>query len=366
MTTHIGICTGLAAMLAIGTVAVKGDAQTPAPYARTVFLAGLADGPAQWASAAFAHSQALDLGAGSYTLGNLNTTQSIDTQKQQLLAEPFWLNANDKVVLVGHSMGGLVARATAQARPNQVFGIVTVATSINGARIAQPASLALVKARIGDFLNRVGEVTILIPRVSFEDIKTTISQTNQYFNSLLPSNTPAIGDLARNSPAVQAINLGTGPNIPVAQVIGSVPPNNIHLRLAVSRGYISGLNLDQAVHRQDRFLLLARVMKYWAYSSLTGWSLGRKLGFAINAYEKIDATVYQQATGANAFGALFNPPNVPQFDGIVAADDAAWRGWGDVRQVFTSQGDDHMSVQYSVQGVDRQNQALRSIGVRIR
>jgi pimeloyl-ACP methyl ester carboxylesterase len=346
----------LSATLLLTTWSANAPAQTAPAYARTEFLHGYGDNSTQWASAAGQLNQSLNLG-GTYRVRDLNTAVGINAQKDELLAKPEWQNTTDKVVLVGHSMGGLVARATAVARPNQVFGIVTVASPIRGTRLVLPAQLGQVRARILDALSRIQALTFLFRSV-YNEFALIISQVKQYFDSQLGTSL-GIADLGQNSPAVQAINTASGPPIPVAQVTASVPPGSIHLRLAASRGFTS-LNFGQLTEREGRYLGYARLMKYWAYSRLTGWGIARQLGFAINAYEKIDGTIFTQSTG---YTLTWPPAPLPAFDGIVAADDAAWQGWGDVRLTTTAIGDDHVSVQGSPQGIVRQDQALRAIGV---
>lgn len=345
---HQTVVTGL---LAVACVARLAQSQSTVPYARTEFLSGFNGSATDWALAAYLHNQSLNLGT-TYRIRDISTSQSIETQRNQLLATPEWGAVNEKAVLVGHSMGGLVARAIAQARPNQVFGIVTVATPISGARIAGQQQLGQVRARILDCLNRIDALNFG-NRWPFGDVRGMIAQAVQLFDGLMPANAPAINDLRQNSVAVQDINFGTGPNIPVAQVLGRVPPNDIHLRLLASSHYTS-LTFPQMVAKQNTYLIWARVLKYFGYASLNGMVYARKLGYAINTYEKLDRTIFAQATGGNL---------LLQFDGIVAADDAAWKGWGDVRQVFISQGDDHLSVLSSAGGVAQQNLALRSVGV---
>lgn len=345
-------------VVALLSTVVNANAQSSLPYARTEFIPGLLEQPWQWSASAFALNQTLNLGS-SYKISNQSTSAVISVQRDQLLDSPDWAITGDKVVLVGHSMGGLVARATAQARPNQVFGIVTVATPISGARIAESQRLGQIKARILDCLNRLNDLNIT-PNWPF-NIRSVVVQVNQSFDNLLPQSTPAIGDLQRNSTAVQSINLGAGPNIPVAQVIGSVPAKDVHLRLAASSGYATR-TLPEMVTIQNQFRITARIIKYWGYASLTGGLYARKIGYAINTYEKLDRTIFEQATGV-PLPPLLIPPSWPTFDGIVAADDAVWKGWGDVRQVHTVQGEDHISVQTSSNGRLNQQLALEAIGV---
>lgn len=348
-------CFGLVAMV---SAVFSAKAQSSLPYARTEFIPGLLEPQSQWAASAYALSQKLNLGV-TYKISNQSPSALLNVQRDQLLSTPDWANVGDKVVLVGHSMGGLVARAAAQARPNQVFGIVTVATPISGARIAGSQQLGQIRARILDCLNRLNDLNIL-PNWPL-DLRNVVDQVKLSFDDLLPENAPAIVDLRRNSPAVQSINLGTGPNIPVAQVIGSVPAGDIHLRLAASTPY-ANKTFSQMVTIQRKFLISARMVKYWGYASLTGGLLARKIGFAINTYEKLDRTIYEQATGT-VLSPFVHPSTWPQFDGIVAADDAVWKGWGDVRLVRTVQGEDHISVQTSSTGRSNQQQALEAIDV---
>lgn len=69
-----------------------------------------------------------------------NTPESIDNYSRQIISFMDYLGIG-KVVLVGHSMGGMVALKTALAYPNRVIRVATVGAPIQGTSLSWPLKL---------------------------------------------------------------------------------------------------------------------------------------------------------------------------------------------------------------------------------
>jgi len=102
-----------------------------------------------------------------FNSSDYRSDQLIDIIENDILAE----TGHEKVVLVGHSQGGLDARAVASKRPDLVAAVVTVATPHHGSPVADialglvedPASAAILDAIVqvlgGPLYDQVGDET---------------------------------------------------------------------------------------------------------------------------------------------------------------------------------------------------------------
>jgi triacylglycerol lipase len=102
-----------------------------------------------------------------FNSSDYRSDQLIDILENDILAE----TGHDKVILIGHSQGGLDARAVASKRPDLVAAVVTVATPHQGSAVADialglvedPAGAAILDAMVkllgGPLYDEIGEET---------------------------------------------------------------------------------------------------------------------------------------------------------------------------------------------------------------
>ncbi|MBK8251951.1 MAG: alpha/beta fold hydrolase [Polyangiaceae bacterium] len=104
-----------------------------------------------------------------FNSSDFRSDQLIEIIENEILTE----TGHDKVILIGHSQGGLDARAVAAKRPDLVAAVVTVATPHQGSRVADialglvddPEAAAVIDAMVkllgGPLYDQVGDETSL-------------------------------------------------------------------------------------------------------------------------------------------------------------------------------------------------------------
>lgn len=205
-------------------------------YDRTMFLHGFNSGPGAWTSGNTPNrlAQTIYLGARPYVTPQTDGTNTVNVQRDQIRG---LLNANaDREVLIGHSMGGLVARAVYINSPADVAGIVTVASPHEGTYIANNLSLAIaffadVQRRADDGYQASNSLFIGLPElvsgiehVTFVDLRQAGIGTDE----------PAIGDLRTDSPEIGYLDQYTQDGVPHANVFGTIPHRDAIIRVGLS------------------------------------------------------------------------------------------------------------------------------------
>ncbi len=114
---------------------------------------------------------------------NYDWRNSIETTAENLNAYAeqniFTSNPNEKIDLVGHSLGGLIARVYAQKYPNKVNKVVTVGSPHKGAA-------PVYKALAGGELETTNSIEYLAQKLMLQLYKNTIQTDREVINTKLP------------------------------------------------------------------------------------------------------------------------------------------------------------------------------------
>lgn len=320
-------------------------------YGGTVFVHGLADSPSRWttpllggASPYDRYNATIDLKTPSFPL--LSGSSSIATQRGELTSV---LNGvGGPRVVVGHSMGGLIARSAYLNNASNVAAIITIASPHQGSYAANNA--AKFHGFINKMIERTDNVVALLGwgylgPVSGSIVRNYVNQTflvpmRTLLQQKLPDPaSPAVTDLKVGSSAIAALNADTRDVVlPRANIVGQVPVNNFPLRLVASS---TGLDFNDMNQKRKWVMSGLKTCKHLGYTTIVNPYTARKCSLAYKHYARLDGRFLLWTNGA---GPGNRPRSVP-FDGIVAAERANYPGFNPSQNIISALAtSDHFGV----------------------
>jgi pimeloyl-ACP methyl ester carboxylesterase len=269
--------------------------------------------------------------------------------------------ASSSAVVIGHSMGGVVARTAYFSNSSKIAGIVTLDSPIRGAPIASsgPAARSMGRA-IG---RNIANSTIPILDNNILVRITLNAIVNNQMNKIMDGFFDAAGlssagaqDLKTTSTVITSQQDVTDP-LPHANVMGQVPTRHAMLRLAASLQY------DEAQY--------AYYARLWdkTESATRKCSVARFAMFVSPLLAYIGhqcRTVYKILTKADGqwYRLTRTPSDYAAFDGFITHTRLAYPGLsaGDPRRV-TANGANHLNITYVSGGVTATANAMKAIGM---
>ncbi|MGQ0640050.1 MAG: esterase/lipase family protein [Gemmatimonadaceae bacterium] len=339
-------------------------------YGGTVFVHGLVDSPSRWTNPLNGGASPFDrynavVDVGPPTFPALSGAASIATQRGQLTSV---LNAaGGPRVVVGHSMGGLIARSSAINGASNVAAIITVATPHQGSYAANNA--AKLHGFINKSIDRSSSVASTIGYRFLGPIAGSI--LNQYMNThfWIPARnelqlrlpdpaSAAVNDLKVGSSAINTLNANTSDAVlPRANIVGHVPVTNFPLRLVASS---TGRDFNDMNQKRKWAMSALKACKHVGYLTIVHHYIGRKCSLAYKHFARLDGRFLLWTNGA---GPGNRPRNVP-FDGIVAAERANYPGFSPAQNIISNTPtSDHFGV---LGDANRVRDGMSSIGMRLR
>lgn len=330
-------------------------AQTPITYDRTTFLHGFNGTPGTWLTFGTPSTlaQQVFLGANGYLAPQLDGTNTVYFQRDQLRDT---LNRyGGAQVLVGHSMGGLVARAALQLNGANIAGIIAVGTPHEGTLLANNASNILpfftdVQRRVNDAYWAVDANLLGLLHFFVSNDFPKISALAALFNP----NSSAIRDLRTDSPTIATLD-GQYDWVPHANVYGVIPTRNAVLRVAQSLQN-DDAGFDGAVSRKSVSKAGFKACKYIGYALIVTSFTARKCAWADKVLGRIDE---RWATWVNG-----SPSDQP-FDGVVSNARTVYPGSQlyDPSLNFPANLVDHNDLTYHSTAVAQIANAMLAIGM---
>lgn len=295
-------------------------------------------------------------------------------------------------VLVGHSMGGLIARQTYLAAPERrgnISAIITMSSPHQGAVLADSARkmgefLLDMKRRVDDAVPYlqilIAAVVGLVLSLFFSGGVTISAFWLTFF--LAPGGTipasatqllevPALPALRTNSPEIQALNGSAfDASIPRANLMSHLTNNKfMPLKIAAAAGDESESEMiDKFQQARSAF----HVCKMTYYATVVGIPAGRRCGWAEKMMGRFDETWQRYVNGSTTqtvqiFGMQFPivvPRNIPS-DGIVPNERSVYpsQSTGIFTQPPSIPGPNHLTVYRSVNSLNALRDAMIGIGM---
>jgi len=264
-------------------------------------------------------------------------------------------------VLVGHSMGGVVARTAYFANSSKIAGIVTLSSPLRGAPIASngPLARSMVRAIARDVTNSL--IPILDNNVL---IRVTLSaivnnQVNQAMDGLFSAtgiNSAGAQDLKTTSAVITSQQDAMDP-LPHANVMGQVPGRHAMLRLAASvqydeAKYASYARLWDKAESTTRKCSLARFAMF--VNPLLGY-IGHNCRTAYKILSKADGQWYRLTR---------TPSDHAPFDAFITHTRLAYPGLsGSDSRLRIANGANHLNITYTTIGTSATAAAMLAMGM---
>jgi pimeloyl-ACP methyl ester carboxylesterase len=342
-------------------------------YGRTIFLHGLSGSTCEFDSAGCAitgppYRTSDSLVAKGVILGTpvVYSDPGDPTVAQRVTSLRSRIDASGgRAVLVGHSMGGVVARAAYFSNSSNIAGIVSVSSPLQGAPIASNANLA--RNLIRKAANRLSGSLIpiydplsggLLRTVLFNylwnvvDAKVLKPVINQ-------SGVTSMGarDLQTVSPVILNQKSRIDP-LPHANVMGQIPVHLAFLRLAASVEHNESLFNDYS-RRWNKSTSTLRKCSLARFAVFVNPLLGYIGHNCRTAYKLLD-----KASGS-WYRITRTPSDHSPFDGVVTHARMEYPGIavGDNRRVVAN-GANHLNITYSGIGTSRTATAMINMGMR--
>lgn len=269
--------------------------------------------------------------------------------------------ASSSAVIIGHSMGGVVARKAYFTNPSKIAGIVTLDSPIRGAPIASsgPAARSMARAAGRSIANSAIPVldnNILIRTTLNLIVNNNVSKIMDGYFDLAGLNSVGAQDLKTVSSVITSQQDATDP-LPHANVMGQVPTRHAMLRLAASLEYDEAkyayyARLWDKAESTTKKCSLARFAMF--VNPFLGY-IGHNCRTAYKILSKADGQWYRLTR---------TPSDHAPFDGFITHTRLAYPGLpsGDPRRRIAV-GANHLNITYSTVGVTTTADAMRQIGM---
>ena len=340
-------------------------------YNRTVFLHGLND-PYRWTgqNSYGQIGQVVNLGAnGAATPYSSDPAATIDNQSLSI-RNSYFPNYSGKNVLVGHSLGGQVARNLLVSTDGsinvsgQIAGIVTVASPNFGAPIEAAARTwdpvtgqdivnGFFQHLGANVLNPGGWLGALAASVVNAFINNIVTNVvKQTVAKLAGANLPGAVDLTPTGATMTRLK-NTIDNLPHAAVNGSIPRGDAVYYLASGMNWGDGRS---AVRNKNTVRSILRVCRTIGYNIIvhTGW--GRACFLGDRALGGVDDLWWKWThQGADQSAA---------FDGLLPADYTRYPGSAvNAAMNIQSTGENHFTIAFHPNGLQSVEQGMFFIGM---
>ena len=309
------------------------------------------------------------------TIPDLDRQNTFDQQKAIAVAT---IAGSTRNVLVGHSMGSLIARATFFDQPSNVAGIVAIAPPHQGVILADSAAAVAYwvtgmqdrinagKAAIkSTFLNiaLVTQLWAVYGLVSWEVDHSPVLDVSLV--SGLPK-LPALAALKQTSPTIDSLNR-TFADSTVARVniTGRIPHKDALVRLAAAQ---VGADEVEMIHQVGRARAAFNGCRAIGYMTIVNIPNARRCGWAYRQLGSIDErwsrhTVGSRTVSVGAFSVQL-PKVELTFDGVVPNANSVYPGLGsDPRINILSDGSSHFSIISNAPGLENVAIGMLSIGM---
>jgi hypothetical protein len=287
-----------------------------------------------------------------------------------------------QLVLVGHSLGSLIARGSYISKPEtrpHIAGIVAIAAPHEGTRLADNAPEAVrffsdVQRRVNDAIFAVqveSSIAVVLgyflaqPAHSIIiDIALWVLQHAEGASISLGDlvNLPKVPALADLKPEGATIQMLTShfedASLPRANIYGTIPFQHAAFRVLKSA---QGKDYDYAatVDTYNKALTAFKVCKYVGYATIVLGSQGRACAYGGIVLRRIDERWVKYVNGSDASG---NPRYVP-FDGIVANERSRYPSTNAVAYDIGVNGVNHQNIYNTRLGLDQITEGMRRIGM---
>lgn len=353
-----------AAFLATGCIAMAGQpAQAQLAYDGTVFLHGGNGKPSTWLAGSTPTRLAatIVLGRNGSRVPDLLGQFPVANQRVTLRDS---LNIYGGLnVLVAHSMGGLVARATYLDNAANIAGIVTVASPHQGMPLANNYTVLEAFAldaqrRVDNAWTAVGAMTLGINfllrgrRLPLEAIPRFTAGAN----------TDALKDLKVGSPTINSLNAYTGDQPTRANVYGTIPHQNAAFRVGLSAENRDA-DFADLVRDRNNLVTVFQTCKFIGYVTIIGHAMGRSCSFGRKMLRRVDDRWGWYTTMVATSG----PNHQRPFDGLVPNERSVYPGlpFSDGRLNFQANMVNHSNITYSAVGVQQIANAMAAIGMQV-
>lgn len=354
-----------AACLAMGGIILAGQpVRAQLTYDGTIFLHGGNGEPSTWLAGSTPTRLAakIVLGPNGYRVPNTHGRRIAALQSAALRDS---LNLyRGQNVLVAHSMGGLVARATYRQNSANIAGIVTVASPHQGMPIANNFNLAAAFAldaqnRVDNAWTAVGAMTLGI-NFLIKGRRLPLEAITEY---TAKGNSDALQDMRVGSATINDLDGYTSDQPARANVYGTIPHQHAAFRMGLSA---QGNDGDFAAFVKDRNLLVTvfQTCKFVGYLSIIAHPIGRRCSLGRKMLRRVDDRWSLYTTHVvGTSGATYQPP----FDGLVPNARSVYPGlpFSDTRFNFQAYMANHNNISYSAVGVQQIANAMAAIGMQV-
>lgn len=352
-------------------------------YDHTTFLNGFGSDSLIWATGypdlgGKTTPQWLGQSVVLHTVANPNVNAAYRYSQQLASLVPVF-SSGSQHVLVGHSLGSMIARGLyinyPSIQPN-ITGIVAIAAPHQGAPLADNFDatrrfMADVQRRVNDGLAAaraeasilnlfvpVGAKPLFIAIASIVIDKTTGQDINLGNIDQL-GQVPALQDLQTHSAAVSSLNSSLADQaVPHANIYGTISPRNAALRVQYSlEGNDAGFNA--AVSNRDKGVALLKGCKYIGYATIVMSRTARTCAYAVKVLGRVDERWSLYVNGANQFGAAKQVP----FDGVVPNERSVYPVANNLRFNADVWGVDHMNIYATAAGLNQVAAGMLQIGM---
>lgn len=383
-------------------------------YTQTDFAHGLASAPAIWQKPyGELNGSAIDYLAARVPLGGVTTPAfnpgtTTFTNQVDILSDVVYYQ-NGRHVVVGHSLGSLVARGTYLGLGTNVVpptevragvaGIIAIAAPHQGAVIADSVDKAVgflldVQRRVNDGVGAVrlsswvigGLLGALTGGVIGGVAGGITAGTGALYGGLF--GVPAYGlfiayqardagisigeiqgitraralpDLSPNSAAIWALNSNTADAaIPRANIVGRIPAKDALLRLSAA---LQDQSEADVIGKKRSGMLGFRICKYGGYATLIMSRSARRCGFAIRVLDRVDDTWVRYTSGTEDRGGRQVARIIPS-DGIVPNERSRYPGLSDPQfDPPAVDGANHQNIYRRGAALDRVVSAMQGFGM---
>lgn len=168
---------------------------------------------------------------------------------------------NRNTILVGHSMGGLVARELERNYSSSIKGIVTIGTGHHGAQFAKElhfGGLNKLKDKVLNLGNACISTSLVAFSLSFSGLSPVLIPVKEIINGLLTTLSGPVGDIALNEIAAAGFNKSCTDDLqPGSKFLNTLAQRKINVPILTFASEEDRWQLARTVHCQVNYKKLA-------------------------------------------------------------------------------------------------------------